>query len=272
MAHICGVDLPLNKRGDIGLTYIHGIVRSTARYILEKLGIPFEKKTKEWSNREIAAIQDVLINELNMGDSKRSAEQMNIKRLLDIATARPNKSYKNPKRLPAKSARLRGNSKPGESLPKSILQEAGTAYKLKNASLMSRVKIFPVTVPENLTEDTLIARIRNGIKKSSLHEFAERTGISNAEMASILQLNISELSERKENELLTQYQTEKVLLIARLYNEGEHFFGDTAGFNKWMNSRVPAFGGKKPKEYLDTISGIQLVSQEIGRIQHGVFS
>ena len=59
MARIAGVDLPKNKRGEIGLTYIFGIGRSTAQYILNKAGISFDKKVNEWNDEELNGLKKV---------------------------------------------------------------------------------------------------------------------------------------------------------------------------------------------------------------------
>src|ERR1044072_1104662 len=88
MARIAGIDLPKNKRGEIGLTYIYGIGRSTAQYILTKSGIDFNKKVKDWNDDEQAAIRNVINSELKVEGQLRSEVQMNIKRLLDIACYR----------------------------------------------------------------------------------------------------------------------------------------------------------------------------------------
>ena len=60
MARIVGVDLPSNKRGEIALTYIFGIGRSSARTILEKAGIDFDTKVKDWNDDQLAAVRNVI--------------------------------------------------------------------------------------------------------------------------------------------------------------------------------------------------------------------
>ena len=87
MARIAGVDLPNNKRGEIGLTYIFGIGRSSARKILSQLGIDFDTKVGDW-NDEIAGIRNVIAHEYKIEGELRSAVQMNIKRLMDIGCYR----------------------------------------------------------------------------------------------------------------------------------------------------------------------------------------
>ena len=88
MARIAGVDLPNNKRGEIGLTYIFGIGRSSARKILEECGIDFDTKVNEWNDDQIAKIRTLIANEYKIEGEIRSSVQMNIKRLMDIGCYR----------------------------------------------------------------------------------------------------------------------------------------------------------------------------------------
>ncbi len=89
MARIVGVDLPKNKRGEIGLTYIYGIGRSTARKILETAGISYDKKVQEWNDDEIGAIRSAIADSgIKVEGENRSQVQMNIKRLMDIGCYR----------------------------------------------------------------------------------------------------------------------------------------------------------------------------------------
>ena len=88
MARIAGVDLPNNKRGEIGLTYIFGIGRSSARKILTDCGIDFDTKVSEWDDDQIAKIRTVIANEYKIEGELRSTIQMNIKRLMDIGCYR----------------------------------------------------------------------------------------------------------------------------------------------------------------------------------------
>ncbi|MBQ8069930.1 MAG: 30S ribosomal protein S13 [Bacteroidales bacterium] len=88
MARIAGVDLPNNKRGEIGLTYIYGIGRSSARKILDKCGIDYDTKVNEWDDDQIAKIRTEIANEYKIEGELRSSVQMNIKRLMDIGCYR----------------------------------------------------------------------------------------------------------------------------------------------------------------------------------------
>lgn len=89
MARIVGVDLPKNKRGVIGLTYIYGVGRSTASVILEKAGVDEDTKVKEWTDDQIGAIRNTIAGEgIRVEGELRSTIQLNIKRLMDIGCYR----------------------------------------------------------------------------------------------------------------------------------------------------------------------------------------
>ena len=88
MARIAGVDIPDNKRGEISLTYIFGIGRSTAQNILDKTEIDRNKKVQDWSDDEFAKIRTVISDEYRIEGELRSEIQLNIKRLQDIGSYR----------------------------------------------------------------------------------------------------------------------------------------------------------------------------------------
>jgi small subunit ribosomal protein S13 len=88
MARIVGVDLPKNKRGEIGLTYIYGIGRSTANMILQEAGVDKEIKVKDWTDDQISNIRKVVNEKCKVEGELRSAVQMNVKRLMDIGCYR----------------------------------------------------------------------------------------------------------------------------------------------------------------------------------------
>ncbi|MGZ8550616.1 MAG: 30S ribosomal protein S13 [Chitinophagaceae bacterium] len=117
MARIAGVDLPKNKRGEIGLTYIYGIGSSTAQYILEKAEISYDKKVNEWNDEELNAIRSIITNELKVEGQLRSETQMNIKRLLDIACYR---GLRHRKGLPVRGQRTKTNSRTRKGKRKTV--------------------------------------------------------------------------------------------------------------------------------------------------------
>jgi len=117
MARIAGIDLPKNKRGEIGLTYIFGIGRSTAQYILTKSGIDFDKKVSQWNDEEQAAIRNTITNEFKVEGQLRSEVQMSIKRLLDIACYR---GLRHRKGLPVRGQRTKTNSRTRKGKRKTV--------------------------------------------------------------------------------------------------------------------------------------------------------
>jgi small subunit ribosomal protein S13 len=88
MARIAGIDLPKNKRGIIGLTYIYGIGQSNARDILSAVGVDENKKVQDWNDDELARIRKELNENYKVEGALRSEVQLNIKRLMDIGCYR----------------------------------------------------------------------------------------------------------------------------------------------------------------------------------------
>lgn len=117
MARIAGIDLPKNKRGEIGLTYIYGIGLSTSRYILNKCEIDVNKKVSDWNDDEQTAIRNIISSELKVEGQLRSEVQMNIKRLMDIACYR---GIRHRKGLPLRGQRTRTNSRTRKGKRKTV--------------------------------------------------------------------------------------------------------------------------------------------------------
>lgn len=88
MARIVGVDIPNNKRGEIALTYIYGIGRSSATKILVEAGVDPNTKVQEWNDDNLAAIRGVISEQFKVEGELRSETQLNIKRLMDIGCYR----------------------------------------------------------------------------------------------------------------------------------------------------------------------------------------
>lgn len=88
MARIVGVDLPRNKRGEVGLTYIYGVGKSTARKVLDEAGVDKNAKVEEWTDEQINSIRRILNDNYKLEGELRSETQLNIKRLMDIGCYR----------------------------------------------------------------------------------------------------------------------------------------------------------------------------------------
>jgi small subunit ribosomal protein S13 len=117
MARIAGIDLPKNKRGEIALTYIFGIGKSTSQYILDKAGVHYDKKAFEWNDEEQTAIRNIINAEFKVEGQLRSEVQMNIKRLMDIACYR---GVRHRKGLPLRGQRTRTNSRTRKGKRKTV--------------------------------------------------------------------------------------------------------------------------------------------------------
>lgn len=117
MARIAGVDLPKNKRGVIGLTYIYGIGRSRAQEILESLEISEETKVREWTDDNIKALSSMIQNDYKVEGELRSEVQTNIKRLMDIACYR---GLRHRKGLPLRGQRTKTNARTRKGKKKTV--------------------------------------------------------------------------------------------------------------------------------------------------------
>jgi small subunit ribosomal protein S13 len=117
MARIAGIDLPKNKRGEIGLTYIYGVGRSTAQKILKDAGIPFDKKVNEWTDDEQNAIRNYINTRFKVEGALRSETQLNIKRLVDIGSYR---GIRHRNGLPVRGQRSKTNARTRKGKRKTI--------------------------------------------------------------------------------------------------------------------------------------------------------
>ncbi|TFF33851.1 30S ribosomal protein S13 [Mucilaginibacter psychrotolerans] len=117
MARISGIDLPKNKRGVIGLTYIYGIGRSTAAEILKQAGIDESVKVQEWNDEQLTAIRTIINDQIKVEGSLRSEVQLNIKRLMDIGCYRGTRHRKG---LPLRGQRTKNNSRTRKGKRKTV--------------------------------------------------------------------------------------------------------------------------------------------------------
>ncbi len=117
MARIAGVDLPKKKRSEIGLTYIYGIGRTSARAILQKAGVDFNKKVGDLNDDEVAKIRSIITADYKVEGALRAETQMNIKRLMDIGCYR---GIRHRKGLPARGQRTRTNARTRKGRRKTV--------------------------------------------------------------------------------------------------------------------------------------------------------
>ena len=117
MARIAGIDLPKKKRSEVGLTYIFGIGRTTARAILTRSGIDFNKKIGDLTDDEVAKIRGIITSDYKVEGAMRSEVQMNIKRLMDIGCYR---GIRHRKGLPVRGQRTRTNARTRKGRRKTV--------------------------------------------------------------------------------------------------------------------------------------------------------
>jgi small subunit ribosomal protein S13 len=126
VARIAGIDLPKNKRGFVGLTYIFGIGKTSAFAILEKAGIAPEKKVNDWSDEEIARLRSIITDEFKVEGQLRSEIQLNIKRLMDIGCYR---GLRHRRGLPVRGQRTRTNARTRKGKRKTVAGKKKAAAK-----------------------------------------------------------------------------------------------------------------------------------------------
>ncbi len=117
MARIVGVDLPKNKRGVIGLTYIFGIGRSSAKKILAQAGISEDVKVNDWDDSQLTKIRSIINEQLKVEGELRSSVQLNIKRLMDIGSYR---GIRHRSGLPVRGQRTKNNARTRKGRKKTI--------------------------------------------------------------------------------------------------------------------------------------------------------
>ena len=117
MARFSGVDIPDQKRGEIGLTYIYGIGRRSAQNILTKAGIEWDKKVSEWTDDESNKIRAIISEEFKVEGVLKSEVQLGIKRLLDIGCYR---GLRHRKSLPVRGQRTKNNARTRKGKRKTV--------------------------------------------------------------------------------------------------------------------------------------------------------
>lgn len=115
-----------------------------------------------------------------------------------------------------------------------------------------------------------IARI--GLTVESLYHFASQVSLSKEKLAYLLNTSTRNLRRYSEGEKLSSSVSEKLLLLAEIYQKGIKIFGSIDLFNEWLEEANLQFGNRKPIQILDTFIGYRLIVEELIKIEHGVFS
>ena len=117
MARIAGIDIPDNKRGEISLTYIFGIGRSSAQAILDRAGVDRNTKVEAWSDDETKKVRDIITDDVTVEGELRSEVQLSIKRLMDIGCYR---GIRHRVGLPLRGQRTKNNSRTRKGKRKTV--------------------------------------------------------------------------------------------------------------------------------------------------------
>jgi small subunit ribosomal protein S13 len=128
LARIAGVDLPRNKRIEIGLTYIYGIGRTSSRRILEHLNIDLDLKTDHLTEDQISNIRKVIDDEYKVEGELRTQVSMNIKRLMDLGSYR---GLRHRKSLPVRGQRTSTNARTRKGPKRAAVKKRGAAKQKK---------------------------------------------------------------------------------------------------------------------------------------------
>lgn len=176
-----------------------------------------------------------------------------------------------------------------DDMPKNIVNEAAAVYYTNNNSssenFIAKAYVNPVrraldlmnlgaeASAKKITNKTdFITFIREGVPKASLDKLIEVTGFSPTEMAHILHTTDRTLRRYTAKQKLNAEQSERLIELAKLYARGEEVFNNLEQFKLWMSTPVYALGNKQPQTYLDTSMGIELLMDELGRIEYGIFA
>lgn len=120
MARISGIDLPKNKRGEVALTYIFGIGRSSSRKILSELDIDFDIKVSDWSDEQIAGIRKAIENQFKTEGALRSQISSDIRRLMEIGCYR---GLRHRRGLPVRGQRTKTNARTRKGKRKTVMNK-----------------------------------------------------------------------------------------------------------------------------------------------------
>jgi putative toxin-antitoxin system antitoxin component (TIGR02293 family) len=123
-----------------------------------------------------------------------------------------------------------------------------------------------------LNENLLLQASREGITKELFLQIIKSTGLTIIGFTQMARMTPRTLQRKKPGEKISPESSERAILIGKLYYKGEEVFGRKEKFHSWMDHSIPGLGGKKPKELLDTITGIIMVEDELVRIEHGIIA
>jgi putative toxin-antitoxin system antitoxin component (TIGR02293 family) len=127
-------------------------------------------------------------------------------------------------------------------------------------------------IPEDDSVE-MVNMLREGVEFTYLNSISDRIHFTLEDWASYLHLSERTIQRyKKEKKNFDTIYSEKIVQIDLLYKKGAEIFGSEDNFHTWMDTKSMPLGGVKPKELLDTTYGINMVADELGRIEHGIFA
>jgi putative toxin-antitoxin system antitoxin component (TIGR02293 family) len=118
----------------------------------------------------------------------------------------------------------------------------------------------------------LINKSRNGMAMYQIENLMKRYDLTLKEMAAVLNISERTLQRYEDKDVLSKDASERALHLQRLYERGADVFGTLDKFKGWMKASILIFNNEQPISFLDTIFGFELLEQELGRIEHGIFA
>ncbi|MEM7296742.1 MAG: antitoxin Xre/MbcA/ParS toxin-binding domain-containing protein [Bacteroidota bacterium] len=127
---------------------------------------------------------------------------------------------------------------------------------------------------ENILNDPAAKyhKATEGISKSDFLVIVANTGLNLTEFSALLPVSRRTIEKAKDKDLLSPAVSDRVLQVASLYEHGGLILGDNATFKEWLDSPLISLGGKKPIEFINNDTGISMINDLLGRIEHGVYS
>ena len=146
-----------------------------------------------------------------------------------------------------------------------------TIYNTEEESELDLIMSEPA-MSYTISSFDLIGISRRGIFKETLMALAKKLSFTMHEISRILHLSERTIQRYKSKDRLSPDSSERVLLLAGLYERGLDIFGNAHNFTDWLRTPLSAFDGQQPIDFLDTSFGFQIVEDELVRIEHGVFA
>jgi putative toxin-antitoxin system antitoxin component (TIGR02293 family) len=132
------------------------------------------------------------------------------------------------------------------------------------------VKKYPIIEDDTVN---MVNMLREGVAYTYLNSISDRINFTLEDWSSYLHLSERTIQRyKKDKKPFDTIYSEKIVQIDQLYKKGAEVFGNDDNFHTWMETKSIPLGGVKPKELLDTTYGINLVADELGRIEHGIFA